>query len=303
MTPETWLAGIKQQVVTQYKLVKQNPGMNGFTAAFTAPMTITGSAKIFTIYTSKEVFNGQVTIKFSTDGKFVIIGKLNFASDNISISGRLYADLSRVATGDVVVLFLADVPDQVRLLTVYGKLKMGFRNASGEEVTFDVVDPGSQTATETAPSATLVDPIPGRTDINIINGRIASGTTHTGTIHTDRPYIDVIYNAPPGANLDLSSILDSDSEFAFIVGGQTVAVDGTPVPVTSSTGADGTVQFVPVTATTEEQQGATPEGPLSRRSSAKERHASVISSRSRTSDSAVGTRKCSSPRAGSRTRT
>ena len=33
--------------------------MNGFAAAFTAPMTITGSAKIFSIYTSQEVFNGR----------------------------------------------------------------------------------------------------------------------------------------------------------------------------------------------------------------------------------------------------
>ena len=60
-------------------------------------MTITGSAKIFTIYTSQEVFNGQVIVKFSTDGKFLIAGKLNFAADNLSVSGRLYADLSKVS--------------------------------------------------------------------------------------------------------------------------------------------------------------------------------------------------------------
>ena len=71
--------------------------MSGFEAAFKAPMTITGSAKIFTIYTSKEVFNGQIIVKISTDGKFLIAGKLNFAADNISISGRLYADLSKVS--------------------------------------------------------------------------------------------------------------------------------------------------------------------------------------------------------------
>ena len=41
-------------------------------------------------------------------------------------------------------LFLADIPDQVRLLTIYGKLKMGFRNASGQEVAFTVpTEPGS----------------------------------------------------------------------------------------------------------------------------------------------------------------
>ncbi len=66
-----WLAGVKQQVVAQYRAIQANPSLNGFTAAFTQPMTITGSAKIFTIYTSQYVFNGQVTIKFSTDGKIL----------------------------------------------------------------------------------------------------------------------------------------------------------------------------------------------------------------------------------------
>ena len=70
-------------------------------------------------------------VKFSTDGKILIVGKLNFAADNLSVSGRLYADLSKIASGEATVLFLADVPDQVRVLTLYGRLKMGFRNAVG----------------------------------------------------------------------------------------------------------------------------------------------------------------------------
>ena len=69
--------------------------INGFAAAFTAPMLITGSARIYSIFTSQAVFNGQVIVQISTDGKFMITGKLNFAGDNISISGRLYADLSK----------------------------------------------------------------------------------------------------------------------------------------------------------------------------------------------------------------
>src|SRR5207249_5072827 len=93
--------------------------------------------------TSQAVFNGQIVIKFSTDGKFLVIGKLNFAADNISVSGRLYADLSKVSSGKVVVLFLADIPDQLPLITVQGKLKMGFRDAQGEEVTFQAVQPSS----------------------------------------------------------------------------------------------------------------------------------------------------------------
>ena len=99
-------------------------------------------------------------VKISTDGKFLIIGKLNFADDNISISGRLYADLSQVATGNVTVLFLADIPDQVRLLTLYGKLKMGFRNSSGEEVAF--TSPTEPTATGDGHRPDRVGRRPGR---------------------------------------------------------------------------------------------------------------------------------------------
>ena len=148
------------------------PSTSGFAAAFTSPMVITGSARIYSIFTSQAVFNGQVVVKISTDGKLLIIGKLNFAQDNISISGRLYADLSKVATGNVVVLFLADFPDQVRLLTIYGKLKMGFRDSSGNEVAFDVVDGVDPVATGTAPTIDLGAPTTngGTIDYGVVNG-------------------------------------------------------------------------------------------------------------------------------------
>ncbi len=112
-------------------------------------MVITGSAQIFSIYTSEQVFNGQVPVKISTDGKFLIKGSLNFAGNNLSISGRLYADLSKVSSGNVTILFLADIPDQVRVLTLYGKIKMGFRDASGQQVTFTV--PTESTGTGASP--------------------------------------------------------------------------------------------------------------------------------------------------------
>src|SRR6185369_2804867 len=87
-TPDQWLDSVKQQVVAQYQAIKADPSKNGFTAAFTAPMLITGGAKIYSMYTSKEVFNGEIIIRFSTDGKFLVIGKLNFAADNLSITGK-----------------------------------------------------------------------------------------------------------------------------------------------------------------------------------------------------------------------
>src|SRR2546428_3808388 len=154
-------------------------------------MVITGSAKLYTLYASKQVFNAQVIIKISTDGKFLIVGKLNFANDSISISGKLYADLSNVTSGKVVVLFLADVPDQVRLLTIYGKLKTGFRNASGEEVTFDVVDAVPPTPTATKPTAAVIDPVQ--------SGGRAPVTPVDRADHTSGAlrFVDVRVDAPP----------------------------------------------------------------------------------------------------------
>jgi hypothetical protein len=121
MTAEAWLASIKQQVVKQYIATKDLPPGLGFLAAFTSPMTITGGGKIYSAYTSQQVFNGEVMIKLSTDGKFLINGKLNFAADNISLSGKLYADFSNLFSGEVKVFFLADIPEQVQLLSIYGQ--------------------------------------------------------------------------------------------------------------------------------------------------------------------------------------
>ncbi|NOS68309.1 MAG: calcium-binding protein, partial [Verrucomicrobia bacterium] len=223
VTADSWLTDVKGQVVLQYNAVKANPNLGGFLAAFTAPMTITGSAKLFTIYASKEAFNGQVIIKISTDGKILIGGKLNFAADNISLSAKLYANLTKIASGNATVLFLADVPDQIRLLTIYGKLKMGFRNAEGNEVTFDTVGSGgSTTATTLAPTAVLNDPLAGSIDVNTINSRTFSSSK----------YIDVSYAAPNGANLDYAKIFDTDQEFTLtLAGGTAPTLNGVPVPI------------------------------------------------------------------------
>ena len=233
-----WLPMVKQQVVAQYRAILANPSLNGFTAAFTSPMVITGSATVYTIYTSQAVFNGQVTVKISTDGKFLIIGTLNFAADKVSISGRLYADLSQVSSGSVTVLFLADIPDQVKLLTIFGKLQMGFENASGQPVSFTVVGADPNTAPGAAPTASLLDPSAPNVDYASIN---AVGRSQGGV-----PYIDVSFMAPTGASLDYGSILDADPEFTLAVGGVGKQVNGTPLPMVSTVNADGTTTMTPL---------------------------------------------------------
>ncbi len=190
-------------------------------------------------------------MKISTDGKILIIGKLNFAHDLISISGRLYADLSKISSGNVTVLFLADIPDQVRLLTIYGKLKMGFTNASGQEVTFDVVDaPASTPAGTAVPTGQLVDPARagGNVDINVVNGYATNPISPAV-----QNYLDVTYQAPSGASLDYGLILSTATAAAphFTVSGPgvnnaTLTIIAMPTPMATLTLDDG-VTVVPLT--------------------------------------------------------
>jgi hypothetical protein len=220
-SPADWLNDLKQQVVAQYKAIQNNPSMNGFAAAFTAPMTITGSAKVFSIYTSKQVFNGQVIVQFSTDGKFLVIGKLNFANDALSVSGRLYADLSNVTAGDVTVLFLADVPDQVALLTIDGRLKMGFRNDTGEEIEIPVanLDP-VDSVTET--SGILTFPGDGEAvDVGILNANLSNS----------QYYVDVGFLPGTNQKLDYDSILDNEHEISLSLDDSPIEIDGKPIPI------------------------------------------------------------------------
>ena len=212
VTAENWLEDIKAQVARQYLAIKANPSRNGFMAAFTAPMTITGSAKIYTAYASEAVFNGQVNLKFSTDGKILVAGKLNFAADNISMSGKLYADLSRISRGEATVLFLADIPDQVRILTIQGKLKMGFRNPSGEEVEFTVPE------------------LPPLTPTAVIQGPAQGGEISLSELN-GRGYVDIAFETPSGHRIEESTILDFGDEFTLQQGATPVELDSTQPPI------------------------------------------------------------------------
>src|SRR5207248_1607335 len=147
--------------------------------------------------------------------KFLVIGKLNFAGGALSITARLYADLSKIASGEATVLFLADIPDQVQLLTIDGRFKMGFRNPeTGEEVAFKVVD--AQTG---KPYAKLAGPIDG--------GAIGEGT------FAGRGYIDVtIPDGPSGAVLNLATVTALAPEFRIDDADSAIVhLDNTQAPV------------------------------------------------------------------------
>ncbi|MBT8438744.1 MAG: hypothetical protein KJO91_03385, partial [Gammaproteobacteria bacterium] len=172
-----------------------------------------GGAKVFTAYASQQVFNGEVILAFSTDGKILLTGKLNFAADLLSVTGRLYGDLSKIASGEATLLFLADIPDQFRLLTIEGRFKMGFRNPdTGAEATFTVIHP--QTG---KPYIQLDGPAEG----------IATGTG----VLTSRGYMVVdIPESPDGATLNIDSVTDLSAEFK-LTDGSGLILDDTKAPV------------------------------------------------------------------------
>ncbi|MEJ2698045.1 MAG: hypothetical protein P8Z70_00015, partial [Desulfuromonadales bacterium] len=228
-TAETWLSEIKQQVVLQYKKTKNLPPGLGFLAAFTSPMTITGSCKVYTAYASDATFNGQVLLKLSTDGKFLMNGRLNFAADKISISAKIYADLSKVLQGRASVMFLAELPAQVKILNIYGKLSMGFRNDDGDPV--DIPPVIYEEVVVDMPTADLASPAHNdQIDIVAINDRKYKG----------QYYIDVTFRPGEGNSLDYATILDDkDDELELLVAGAVVEVSDIPIPISFSVDEDG----------------------------------------------------------------
>ena len=54
LTADQWLTGLQQQVAAPGQdASRRHPEPAGFPAAFTSPMTITGSARIYSMYTSQ----------------------------------------------------------------------------------------------------------------------------------------------------------------------------------------------------------------------------------------------------------
>src|SRR5205085_1129110 len=107
----------------------------------------------------------------------------------------------------------ADVPDQVRVLTLYGKLHTGFRDAQGNEFAPTVVDDAPAD-----PTAELAGPRAGDSiSTQDLNGR---------------GYVDVTFTPPAGSRLEAASITDFDPELKVnTVTGGTLAFDDTQAPV------------------------------------------------------------------------
>ena len=216
--------------------------MNGFFAAFTQPMIIKGSGSIYTQYTSESVFNGQVEIVLSTDGKALIRGKLNFLENNISVSGSLYLDLSAIQNGRAEAFLLIDAPDQLQIFTIYGSLSVGFENLEGETFDIPIINTAQSTLQlATAPSIVNIDAA-SFNDVGNLNLQTFEGAY----------YIDIVYTAGHDMALDYASILDASDEFTATIN----TADGAridlvlasdPIPIETLITDDGVVQENPVT--------------------------------------------------------
>jgi hypothetical protein len=121
VNPATWLATVQQQVINQYL----NSQSSNTLDSMTAPMIIYGSVTIYSQYVSQVAFNGVVQLQISTDGKFFAYGDLRLADNKISLGSRLYANFSELGSGDMTILFLSNIPDQVNLLVLSGELALG----------------------------------------------------------------------------------------------------------------------------------------------------------------------------------
>jgi hypothetical protein len=103
-----WLASTQDQVVKQYKKIKENPNQSGFLAAFTSPMLISASADIYTQYGSQYSIAGNIAFKLDTGGRFMAGGSLKFFGGIFTTSAKLYADLSEISKGNAKILLLVD---------------------------------------------------------------------------------------------------------------------------------------------------------------------------------------------------
>ncbi|MEI7701234.1 MAG: hypothetical protein WCK86_15650, partial [Planctomycetia bacterium] len=205
--PTLWLTSTQDQVIAQYRTIKTNPNQAGYAAAFTAPMLITGGAKIYSQYGSQYSINGDVQFKIDTAGRMLLGGKLYFFAGLLTTSAKLYLDLSQVADGGARILFLSDVPDQAPMLIAKGKLEMAYLDGDGNSVT-----PGDSSTEK--PTAVTIFPTP---DGSVGVQQMAK-----------QNYIDVGFDVPDGQQLDLATISDAAVELKL------VAPDGTVTSVTAT---------------------------------------------------------------------
>jgi hypothetical protein len=213
-----WLAMVKQQVVRQVKTLKANPNVPGFLAAFTSPFMITARATLSSTHLgSAESFNASVELRISTDGRMYATGLFRFMNNRLVVQAKIYADLSRILSGNARVLFLGNAPfledaPDVRLLVLKGKFEMRFFGPGGEPI-----DMGADTQEL---GATLAKPVGG-------------STVGKKKMETDK-HLDVVFQEGPDG-LDVETITDEEPEIRlWLPDGSRIVLSGVPEEVSNA---------------------------------------------------------------------
>ncbi len=221
LSADEWLTSVKEQVVTQYNALKDNPVAGGFFAAFLSPMVITASAE-FSLHPPKTTLRGVAEVRLSTDGKLLLTGDIILLDGLQRIPARIYADLSKVAKGQAKILLMAqDIPTgpspifQVIPTSAEIKGAISFRYLSADGEVIDFFDPNAEDAA-TMPISALLDPVE--------TGEISQGALG------ERGYIDVQFTPSPDAELDEDSIFDNGIELKLeLPDGTLLNLPGVPV--------------------------------------------------------------------------
>ena len=217
-TAAQWLLQLQQQIVAQAK------SGTTWATAFSQPMLILGSATIYSIYTSQQLFNAKVSLAFSTDGQILIEGQLNFADNQLSLGAYLYANLTQISSGTLNIMFLANIPQQIQIVQIYGQLQMGFENDAGQAIVYDVTGqtPAASTQLPSVPTASLAAPV---------NGQTLSQADVNG-----EGWVDVTYPSFGGEPVDPTSVENASQALLLTdANNDTLAVAGQPVLINAST--------------------------------------------------------------------
>ncbi len=98
----------------------------GTLAVLLNPFRLDGGVTLYNTYITEASFRVEADFAMDSTGKFFLRGRF-VAGDAVSFTARLYFDVSRfVSDGEAVILFLADLPSEFPLFTVYGGMSINF---------------------------------------------------------------------------------------------------------------------------------------------------------------------------------
>ncbi len=100
---------------------------------FAGPLTIAAGATLYSSFISPLTFTADVDIMLTTNGKFFINARATFFSF-VTLDMRLFFDLSKIASGQFSVFFLARFPSSFPLIQLRGSLEIYPHDVDGNKV-------------------------------------------------------------------------------------------------------------------------------------------------------------------------